>query len=95
MNIIRTINRLRVYVLNDRNLSFKAKGIFFYLFPNSDKCEIYDESILNNSTDGINSFKSGIKELIKYNYIIKEQSKLANGRFGPNKYTLIDRLPPT
>ena len=55
--------------LNDKNLSFKAKGILTYFLSLPGDWVIYFEEIITHSTDGIRSFRSGVDELIKEGYI--------------------------
>ncbi len=55
--------------LNDKNLSFKAKGILTYFLSLPGDWVIYFDEIITHSKDGIKSFRSGIDELIKEGYI--------------------------
>lgn len=55
--------------LNDKNLSFKAKGILTYFLSLPGDWVIYFDEVITHSKDGIKSFRSGIDELIKEGYI--------------------------
>jgi len=57
--------------LNDNNLSFKAKGIFAYLMSKPDdwRCQVTD--LQNNSVDGRDAIRSGLRELREHGYLIK------------------------
>jgi hypothetical protein len=79
-------------LLNDPNISFKAKGIYSYLYSKPDGWVFYNDAILQETTDGLNSFQSGIKELIKTNWLTKRQVILENGRFGGIEFELMHNL---
>lgn len=80
-------------VLNDARLTFKAKGIYSYLFSKPDGWVFYNQAILNETAEGLTSFQSGIKELIKYGWLKKQQLIGKNGQFGGNEYELMAELP--
>lgn len=54
---------------NDKRLSFKARGILYYLYmkPDDWKGQLYDLQ-QNSEEDGIKSIQSGLKELVKFGY---------------------------
>lgn len=82
-------------VLNDSRLTFKAKGIYSYLFSKPDGWVFYNKAILNETSEGITSFQSGIKELVKCGWLKKQQLIAKNGQFGGNEYELLTELPGT
>ena len=45
-------------VLNDTNLSWKAKGLFVYLWSQADEWDYYETEVVKHSTDGIRSMRS-------------------------------------
>ena len=79
-------------VLNDSRLTFKAKGLYSYLFSKPDGWVFYNQAILNETAEGITSFQSGIKELVKYGWLKKQQLIAKNGQFGGNEYELMTEL---
>ena len=56
-------------VLNNTALSWKAKGIFAYLWSQSDSWNFYEVEVLKHSTDGKASLKAGLKELESAGYL--------------------------
>lgn len=56
-------------VLNDKNLSAKAKGVFAYLYSKPDDWDFAIERISNDFIDGDKSIRSWIKELESKNYL--------------------------
>jgi len=80
-------------IINDDRISFKAKGIFLYLWSKVD-IEDWDFNIINISnvsTDGKDSVRSGINELEKYAYIERISAR-KGGQFNGHDY-LIDDAP--
>jgi uncharacterized phage protein (TIGR02220 family) len=55
--------------LNDERLSWKAKGIIAYMLSMPDNWKFYIEEIASHAKDGVDSLRSGIKELSKYGYV--------------------------
>lgn len=48
-------------VLNNTQLSWKAKGLFAYLWSQSDSWDFYEVEVLKHSTDGRASLRAGLK----------------------------------
>jgi len=59
--------------LNNKNLSWKAKGLLLYLFSLPDNLKIKVEDLKKISSDGKASTESALKELIKHKYITGEK----------------------
>lgn len=54
----------------DKSLSFKAKGILVYLLTRPNDWKVYIAEIASHSVDGIDSVKSGLKELKEAGYVV-------------------------
>ncbi|MCK5061738.1 hypothetical protein KAR28_04255 [Candidatus Parcubacteria bacterium] len=65
-------------VLNDKNLSLKAKGLFAYLFSKPDDWDFHGDRIQKDSKGGRKIIFSALKELEDLGYL--ERKKLSNGR---------------
>lgn len=65
-------------VLNDQKLSWKAKGIYAYLFSKPETWDFSTHRIKDDSTDGRESLLTGIKELEDAGYLKRERQ--GNGR---------------
>lgn len=65
-------------VLNDAKLSFKAKGLFAYLYSKPDGWDFESGRIAEQSTDGRDSVRAGLVELEQQGYL--KRYKLPNGR---------------
>lgn len=64
--------------LNDKRLSWKAKGVFAYLYSKPDDWDFSSERIKNDSSDGRDALLSGLKELESVGYL--QRKKLPSGK---------------
>jgi len=65
-------------VLNNQNLSFKAKGLYAYLYSKPDGWNFEFGRIAEDSNDGIDSVRSAINELEEAGYLVR--TKTPSGR---------------
>lgn len=65
-------------VLRDKRISFKAKGLFCYMYSMDEDWNFTLQSIATQQKDGLDSVKSAMDELKQYGYVTYE--KLANGK---------------
>ncbi|WP_058302419.1 hypothetical protein [Gorillibacterium timonense] len=67
-------------VVQDERLSWKARGLLAYMLSKPDNFKFHLEELVNHAPDGLDSVKSGVKELSKYGYVkrypIKEKGKI-------------------
>ena len=56
-------------LFKDESISWKAKGLLAYLLHLPNDWQIYLEDLKNRSTDGIDSTRSAMNELIEKGYI--------------------------
>ena len=77
-------------VLNDTNLSWKAKGLFVYLWSQADEWDFYETEVVKHSTDKIASLKSGLKELEQQGYLKRQRKRDSKGHFKENEWILSD-----
>jgi len=77
-------------VLTDKNLSWRAKGVFAYLQSKADGWDFSSERIAEESCGGLKSTRKALKELEDNGYL--ERKKLSNGKmeyqlkYGKNKH---------
>ena len=76
-------------IFHDRELSYKAKGLFCQMLSLPDNWDFKENSIKALSTDGISSVRSGLKELMNKGYLIREPIREGN-LIVDWQYTLID-----
>ena len=60
-------------IWNDKKISWKAKGIFGFLWSRPDDWNFYVDEVVKHSKDGIRSLQSGLSELEKYGYLIPDK----------------------
>lgn len=77
-------------VLRDERLSWKARGIFSYLWSMPDDWEFYETEVAKHATDGRASLRSGLGELTKFGYLERTRSRDKNGKFGAPVWILHD-----
>jgi hypothetical protein len=68
--------------VRNKYLSFKAKGVLWYLLDKPDGWhgQIYD-IVSSNDKDGIKSVKSAIKELVEHGYVELKSHKKQDNKF--------------
>lgn len=76
--------------LNDKRLSLKAKGLLCYLLSKPDNWYIDTKELAANSSNGIKSILSTIKELVHYTYIQKLQFRNNNGQYSYYHYLVFE-----
>ena len=56
-------------LLKDKRISWKAKGIMSYLLSLPEDWKFYMSELETHATDGVSSFRSGMKELKEFGYV--------------------------
>lgn len=78
-------------VLRDKRLSYKARGLLAYMLSFDDDWTFYTATLINHSEkDGKDSINTGLKELINFGYLIKEQKRDNEGRFDGTDWIVIE-----
>jgi hypothetical protein len=86
MTIFRAKHKKNYTVINntictDKRLSFKAKGIWLYAFSRPDDWEFNLTDIVNQSLDGRDSVRNGLKELEENGYLERCQPREIDGKY--------------
>lgn len=76
--------------LNYESLSWKAKGLFAYLWSKPDDWDYRVTEVARHATDGIGSTSTGVNELEQAGYL-KRKQKNKNGVFGDSVWTLSEQ----
>ena len=77
--------------LQDDSLSWKAKGLLSYLLSLPDDWQIYLEHLKNQSTDGRDSTRTGIKELLEKGYIERDFTRNEAGQIIGRDYIVLEK----
>lgn len=78
-------------LIRDSRLSWKARGIFAYLWSQADEWDFYVSEVAKHATDGRDALRSGLRELEKYGYLTRKPSSDANGKFDGMDWVLTDK----
>ena len=77
-------------IIKDERLSWKARGIFQYLWAMPSDWNFYVDEVAKHSKDGIKALKSGLSELEKYGYLKRTMLRDKKGLFGEMSWKLSD-----
>lgn len=77
-------------VSNDSSLSWKAKGLFQYLWSKPDNWNYTATEVSKHAKDGIDATSSGINELEEHGYLKRTQEN-KKGCFGGTAWTLSEK----
>ena len=78
-------------VIRDERLSWKARGIFVYLWSQADNWQFYVSEVARHATDGRESLQNGLKELEEFGYLKRiNRQENKSGRFSGMDWILSD-----
>ncbi|MBS9338367.1 hypothetical protein G6R29_01790 [Fructobacillus sp. M2-14] len=77
-------------VLHDDRLSWKARGIFGYLYAQHNDWDFYEIEVMKHATDGRASLRSGLKELEEHGYLKRKRVKDDKGHWGVSEWIIND-----
>ncbi|MEU4884564.1 hypothetical protein AB0G19_29495 [Streptomyces althioticus] len=77
-------------LFRDPQLSFKAKGLFGLLSTHRDGWRMTVADIARRGRDGDSAVKSGLKELEKHGFLVRERERGPDGTLGAAAYFLTD-----
>lgn len=80
-------------VLRDSRLTWKARGIFIYMWSQADNWNFYVSELAKHAADGEDSLQSGLKELERFGYLIRKPSQNKSGVFDGMEWVLVDHDP--
>lgn len=83
--------QIRNALFRDPCLSAKAKGIFGLISTHREGWGITPESIAACMADGVSAIKSGLQELERFGYLVRDQPRRPNGTVGPIQYYITDQ----
>lgn len=76
-------------LIKDERLSWKARGIFQYLWAMPDDWNFYVDEVAKHSKDGVRVLRGGLSELEEYGYL-KRTMHHADGHFSGMSWELSD-----
>ncbi|MER8226107.1 hypothetical protein ABTZ58_37420 [Streptomyces sp. NPDC094143] len=78
-------------LFRDGRLSFKAKGIFGYLSTHRSGWQVTVADLVRVGPDGREAVRTGLQELEKHRYLIRERLRRPDGTLGEIIYCITDR----
>lgn len=94
VRLIKNANKFYTNISNelvqDENLSWKARGIFVYLWSQANEWQFYVSEIARHSPDGERALRSGLKELEDRGYLKRVNRKNPDGSFNGMDWILSD-----
>ena len=76
--------------IRDKTLSWKAKGVMTYLLSLPDDWSVYLSEIQTHATDGRDSLRTAINELVEHGYLVRTQVRNDSGKFGSLTYEIVE-----
>lgn len=76
-------------IFHDKNISYKAKGLFCQMLSLPENWDFKENSIKALATDGMSSVRTGLKELMEKGYLVRKPIREGN-LIVDWEYTLID-----
>ncbi|CUR36534.1 hypothetical protein [Limosilactobacillus reuteri] len=78
-------------LVRDKRLTWKARGIFLYMWSQADNWQFYVREIASHAVDGERALTSGLKELEECGYLIRKHRIAKHGGFAGMDWILTDR----
>ena len=75
-------------LIEDKEISLKAKGIYCIIANKHDGWEFIEECLVAESTDGRESFRTGVRELTQRGWLIRTQTRSEKNKFARSNYFL-------
>ncbi|MFW9968603.1 MAG: hypothetical protein ACFFDF_00285 [Candidatus Odinarchaeota archaeon] len=76
--------------INNPKMSAKAKGILLYLLSKPNDWKVYENELIKNFSDGRDSIRSGIKELIKHGHLFRYKNRTDDGKLNGYNYDVYE-----
>ena len=78
-------------VIEDKRLSFKARGLLIYMLSKPDDWKFYtDELAKRSSKDGLSSIRTALKEIESAGYLVRKRERSNKGTFISQDWILTD-----
>lgn len=78
-------------VIEDTELSWKAKGVFLYLWSKSDDWQFYEVEVTKHAKDGRDSLRSALKELEARGYLKRTRNRNGKGQVTNSDWILSEK----
>lgn len=92
-NLTQNFTMIPNWLINNQNVSLKAKGLFIFLASKPNNFNFSAEGLSKLNKEGITSIKSCLKELENIGLLTRKKIKDNNNRFIGIEYILTDNPP--
>lgn len=75
-------------LIRDATLSWKARGLFVYLFSQPEDWQFFETELVNHSIDGRSSMRAGIAELENKGYLRRKRTRDEKGRMKTSEWII-------
>ncbi len=82
------------YHLRDMNLSLKAIGLLSKMLSLNDKWDYTTRGLASICKEGVEAIGSALKELEKYGYLVRHQTRDQRGRIADTEYIIYEKPHP-
>lgn len=79
--------------IRDSRLSWKARGIFAYMWSQANDWDFYVSELVKHAPEGREALQSGLKELEHYGYLTRRARQSDNGKMNGTEWVLVDHQP--
>jgi len=76
--------------INDKELSWKSKGILLYLFSRPENWQVMVADLINKAADGEKALRSGLQELETLGYLSRFTQRDEKGKFVKTVYEVFE-----
>lgn len=78
-------------IIRDETLSWKAKGVFAYLWSMPENWDFYETEVMTHAKDGRDALRSAIKELQAAGYMRRQRTRNEKGQVKTSDWELSDK----
>ncbi|WP_338209345.1 DnaD domain protein [Lactiplantibacillus paraxiangfangensis] len=78
-------------IIRDETLSWKAKGVFAYLWSMPENWDFYETEVMTHAKDGRDALRSAIKELQVAGYMRRQRTRNEKGQVKTSDWELSDK----
>lgn len=78
-------------LIRDESLSWKARGIFMYLWSQTNEWDFYAKEVAKHATDGLDALNSGLEELEQRGYLSRKRKRDKEGRLKGTDWILHEK----
>ncbi|MEU6546424.1 hypothetical protein [Streptomyces sp. NPDC046859] len=78
-------------LFRDRRISYRAKGLFGYISTHRNGWRVTVTALVALGPDGRDAVRSGLNELEKFGYLVRDRVRHPDGTLGGSGYSITDR----